>query len=86
MAEKKDAVATEKAAKKNPAKQKEKGKVAKFFREYKSELKKVTWPSKKQVIDNTILTILFVAIVGIFIWLLDTGFVFLREWIFDLVK
>ena len=85
MAEKKDAVATEKTAKKNPAK-KEKGKVAKFFREYKSELKKVTWPTKKQVIDNTILTILFVAIIGLFIWLLDTGFVFLRDWVFELVK
>lgn len=84
MAEKKEAVATEKTAKKNPGKQKDK--ITKFFREYKSELKKVTWPTKKQVFDNTVLTIAFVAIIGVFIWLLDTGLVFLRDWILGLVQ
>lgn len=83
MAEKKDAVATEKTAKKNPGKQK--GKVSKFFREYKSELKKVTWPTKKQVFDNTVITLIFIAILGLFIWLLDTGFTFLRDWLFGLI-
>ena len=45
--------------------------IAKWFREMRSELKKVVWPSRKQVINNTIVVIVMVIIVGIFIWLFD---------------
>ena len=45
--------------------------ICKFFRELKSELKKVQWPSFKQTMNNTGIVILCVIVVGIFIWLFD---------------
>ena len=45
--------------------------IAKWFREMKSELKKVVWPSRKQVINNTLVVITMIIICGIFIWLFD---------------
>ena len=46
-------------------------KVAKFFREMKSELKKVVWPTKEQVIKNALIVAGCVLVVGLFIWLFD---------------
>ena len=45
--------------------------IAKWMRELKSELKKVQWPSTKQTVNNTIIVIVCVIIVGIFIWIFD---------------
>lgn len=42
-----------------------------FFKETKGELKKVTWPTKAQVINNTFVVIIFVLCVGVCIWTLD---------------
>ena len=47
------------------------GKVAKYFRELKSELKKVTWPSVQTVLKNTLVVLACVIVVGVFIWLFD---------------
>ena len=47
------------------------GKVAKYFRELKSELKKVTWPSVQTVLKNTLVVVACVICVGVFIWLFD---------------
>ena len=43
----------------------------KWLHELKVELKKVQWPSKKQTINNTLIVIACVAIVGLFIWIFD---------------
>lgn len=51
-----------------------KGRFVNFFKEVKSELKKVVWPSFKQVKNNTIIVIVCVLILGAFIALLDFGF------------
>ena len=45
--------------------------VGKWFRDMKSELKKVQWPTRKQTINNTLIVIACVVIVGIFIALFD---------------
>ena len=45
--------------------------VGKWFRDMKSELKKVQWPTKKQTINNTLIVIACVIVVGIFIALFD---------------
>ena len=45
--------------------------VAKWFKEMKSELKKVQWPSAKTVRNNTAIVIACVIVVGIFIWVFD---------------
>ena len=47
------------------------GKVCKYFRELKSELKKVVWPTPKQVAKNTLIVVCCVLAVGVFIWLFD---------------
>lgn len=45
--------------------------IAKWLRELKSELKKVQWPTGKQTVNNTVIVIICVIIVGIFIWVFD---------------
>ena len=47
------------------------GKVCKYFRELRSELKKVVWPTLQQVGKNTLVVLGCVLVVGIFIWLFD---------------
>ena len=47
------------------------GKIAKYFRELKSELKKVVWPTPKQVLKNAVIVLACVVVVGVFIWLFD---------------
>lgn len=45
--------------------------IRKFFRDMKSELKKVAYPSSKQVVNNTLVVLLCVLVVGIFVWIFD---------------
>lgn len=47
-----------------------------FFRDVKSEMKKVVWPTKKQVINNTIIVAVVVIISAIILSLLDLIFGF----------
>ena len=47
------------------------GKVRKYFRELRSELKKVTWPTPNQVLKNTLIVLACVLVVGVFIWMFD---------------
>ncbi len=44
-----------------------------FFREVEIELKKVTWPTKKQTINSTVVIIIFVFIIAAFLGLVDFG-------------
>ena len=45
--------------------------VAKWWREMKSELKKVVWPTKKQVVNNTIVALVVMIVAAIVIWGFD---------------
>ena len=45
--------------------------ISRWFREMRSELKKVVWPTRKQVVNNVLVTLACVLIVGIFIWAFD---------------
>jgi len=56
-----------------PAKKKVRGqnRIGKWFREMRSELKKVVWPTPKQVINNTIVALTVMAISAIAVWALD---------------
>ena len=45
--------------------------VGKWLKEMKSELKKVQWPTRKQTINNTLIVIACVVVVGLFIWVFD---------------
>ena len=48
--------------------------IGKFFRDTKSELKKVVWPTKSQIINNTIVVLVVVIAASLFILLLDMLF------------
>ena len=45
--------------------------IAKWWREMKSELKKVIWPTPKQTLNNTIVALVVMAISAIVIWGFD---------------
>ena len=47
------------------------GRICRYFRELRSELKKVVWSTPKQVLKNTVIVLICVLIVGVFIWLFD---------------
>jgi preprotein translocase subunit SecE len=48
-----------------------KAKVATYFKGVKSEIKKVIWPSKKELINYTGIVIMVSAIVAVIVWVLD---------------
>ena len=50
---------------------KKQNRVLKFFREVKSELKKVVWPNKKHVAKDTGIVLLCSLVVGACIWIFD---------------
>ena len=45
--------------------------LGKWFRDMRSELKKVQWPTRKQTVNNTLIVIACVVVVGVFIWVFD---------------
>ena len=45
--------------------------VKKYFRELRSELKKVVWPTPQQVLKNALIVCGCVLVVGVFIWVFD---------------
>jgi len=44
-----------------------------FLREVKIELKKVTWPTRKQTLGSTVVVIVLVLLISIFLGLCDMG-------------
>ena len=46
-------------------------KALRFFKEMKSEAKKIVWPSKKQVINNTGIVLIVIALCGVVLWPMD---------------
>ncbi|MGN0474747.1 MAG: preprotein translocase subunit SecE [Acutalibacteraceae bacterium] len=57
--------------------------VGKFVREYKSEIKKISWPTVKDTTKNTAITLAAILVVGVFIWALDFGLSSLRDLAFE---
>ena len=45
--------------------------VAKWFREMKSELKKVVWPTGKQLLNNTVVSVVVMVASAIVLWGFD---------------
>lgn len=57
------------------------GAIVRFFRDTKSEMKKIVWPSAKQVRNNFIVVIVFVLLAAVLIFALD----FVFGWLLDFV-
>ena len=58
-------------SKKGKTKVKGSNRFAKWFREMRSELKKVVWPTPKQIVNNTIVALTVMACAAVVIWALD---------------
>lgn len=50
---------------------KQPNKVAKYFKDLRSEFKKVVWPTKKQIFNNTGVVLVTITILGLFVGGLD---------------
>ena len=50
-----------------------------FFKDFKAELKKVIWPTPKQVVNNTIAVITIVIIASVIVFALDSIFNLVNE-------
>ena len=64
---------TEQPGSKLPPKKRGKGnnRIAKWFREMRSELKKVVWPTPKQIVNNTFVALTVMAVAAVAVWALD---------------
>ena len=64
---------TEQTVSKKPVKKKKKGsnRIAKWFREMRSELKKVVWPTPKQIVNNTGVALSVMVASAIVVWAID---------------
>ena len=56
-------------------------KISGFFKGIFTELKKVSWPNGKQVVNNTASVLVFCLIIGAVIWIAD----FFFKWIIGLL-
>ena len=50
--------------------------IANYAKATKSEVKKISWPTKKQLTNNTTIVIICIIVVGVFIFALDSLFGF----------
>lgn len=56
--------------------------IVKFFKDAKSEFKKVVWPSPKETTHNTVVVIIFCLLAGVFIFGIDSLFGLLNNLLF----
>ncbi|RME33589.1 MAG: preprotein translocase subunit SecE [Deltaproteobacteria bacterium] len=49
------------------------GKTTEFLGNVKTELKKVTWPTRKDTYGSTIVVIVLVLLVAVFLWAVDSA-------------
>ena len=62
-----------KAAKNGKSGAKKPNGVVKYFKDLKSEIKQVTWPSWKKVLNNTTVVLIGMAASGIVVWAIDSA-------------
>jgi preprotein translocase subunit SecE len=53
-----------------------------FLSEVRNELKRVTWPTQREVYATTVVVILVSLFFGLYLWVLDIGMDRLVRWIF----
>ena len=55
-----------------------------FLTEVRNELKRVSWPSNKEVYATTLVVILVSVFFGVYLFVLDFGLLKLVQWIFKM--
>lgn len=48
--------------------------IKRYFKETKAEMKKVSWPTRKEVLQHTEVVIISIVIIGLALWLVDLAF------------
>ncbi len=51
-----------------------------FLREVKTELKKVTWPSRRDTLSGTLVVLVAVFIIAVFLGIVDSGLSNVIKW------
>ena len=64
----------EQKRRRNTAAKKNRGSIKDYFKGVRTEMKKVVWPTKKELGSYTIVVIITCAIFALGFWLIDTGF------------
>ncbi|MDI7218236.1 preprotein translocase subunit SecE [Leptospira santarosai] len=59
-------------------------KVTTFIQECKAELEKVQWPTREEVVYSTIVVLVTVCFFSIFLFFVDSAFVRLLTWFWEL--
>jgi len=54
-------------------KKKKENRIRRFFRETTGELRKVTWPTRQEATNLTIIVLIVMVAMSIFLWLVDLG-------------
>lgn len=62
------------------------GSIARYFRELKSEIKKIAWPTTQSVFKNTGIVLAAVLVIGLFVFGLDSALYALLGMVMDLAK
>ena len=58
----------------------------KFWKDFRGEIKKITWPGAKTVLKNTGVVLVSVAVVGVVIYAIDQGLSFLVSKLIELAQ
>lgn len=59
------------------------GRIKQFFKDLRSEIKKIVWSTGKDTLKNTLVVLMVVLVVGIGVWVADAILVKLREVIYN---
>lgn len=57
-----------------------------FFKSFKGELKKVSWPTPKQLVNNTVAVIIIVVVIAVIVFVLDLAFDAVNKYGIDKIK
>lgn len=66
------------------SKKKKQNRILKWFKDLKSEFKKVVWPSRKKVFNNTLVVLVVMVIASAFVGGLDYGLLKLFSFVLNL--
>jgi preprotein translocase subunit SecE len=58
-----------------------KERIKKFFRDYKSEFKKISWPNRKETTKRTIMVIAAIVVISVCIFVVDLLFTSFNGWL-----
>ena len=64
---------------KNKKSKKEEKNKRHFFKDFKAELKRVVWPTPKQLVNSTVAVVTIVLVIGVIVFALDMGFELLNK-------